>query len=288
VTLLEDLIDSAHPLSLAESAWTLARLAAKNAARLALRKARTPERSHAEYEERWARTLREAEWERCATLEDLLFSTDREPHVALMDAKLVRIPGHLFRRYRHLRILQALGALVPPHAKLIELGCGVGGNLLGLTYHAAPWQLTGLELTRSGVACGRAIAERYRLPIEFDRIDLLDGSDPAFERLKGNAVFTYYCLEQIPHGTESVLRSILRAQPSLVVHIEPSYELLNPWKPLHAATWLYIRSRDYQRSLLATLRRLPVKILQLDLLDYAAGAQHFPMLVAWAPDEAST
>jgi hypothetical protein len=227
--------------------------------------------------------LSEKAWLECETLEDFLFSTKREPHVALMNAKLVRVRGDIYRRYRHRRILETLRRYVPEGSELIELGAGVGGNLFGLAYHQAPWKLTGLELTPSGIACGRAIAAKYKLPIDFDQIDLLDASSPGFSRLAGKPVFTYYCLEQLPHSTGMVLRNILNARPSRVVHIEPCYELLRPWKPLDAVTWLYIRSRDYQRSLLATLKAMNVEMLGIERLDYAASAQHFPMVVAWAP-----
>lgn len=257
--------------------------AARNLARLCLRRIRTPTVSHAEYEARWRRILDDAEWKRCGTLEDFLFNTKRDPHLALVDSALVHTSSTEYRRFRHRKVFDTLARFVPPESELVELGSGMGGNLFGLAHHQAPWKLTGLELSPAGILCGQSIAATYGLPIRFEQIDLLDSGNLAWQRIRGRYVFTYYCLEQLPHHTEAVLANILKAGPRMVIHIEPAYELLKPWKPLDAVTWLYIRSRDYQRSLLSTLRAMPVTIREASLLRYASSAQHFPMVVVWAP-----
>jgi hypothetical protein len=267
--------------------FPLAGLAARNVARLLLRgHRRTPAQSHAEYEARWKGILAAREWERSPTLRQFLFDAPEEV-TALVGGKIVRLPLSEYLMHRHRQIYSNLAPLVGEANTLVEIGAGWGGNLFGLATNNAPWKLIGCDLSESGLTAGRAIAQRFGLPIDFLPIDLLDGEHPSYRLLCGNAVFTHYCLEQLPCHTEAVIENITRAQPRIVIHFEPAYELLNPLRPLHLVTWLYIRSRDYQRCLLRALRSFErqgrIRIIEARLLNYAPAPQHFPMLVAWRP-----
>lgn len=260
----------------------LVRLAARNLARLALGKTRTPEASAEEYGAHWQRLLSEKPWERYATLGEFLVGRYRSG-VALVDGAMTRIDARSYYAYKHGVIRDCLAE----HARdqVVELGCGWGANLFALHEMRAGWQLAGLDYSLAGVRAGREIAAHFHLPITFGEIDLRS-DHAAFSNLQGACVFTHYCLEQVPRDTAAVLARIRASAPHVVLHLEPAYEILG-WTPIDIVTWLYIRSQDYQRTLLAELRRMEsrreAEIIAVRRMGYAPAPQNFPMFIAWRP-----
>ena len=53
----------------------------------------------------------------------------------------------------------------------------------------------------------------------------------SFKELAGGAVFTYFCIEQIPYAVEAVVENIIRAAPARVVNIEPAVDMLRLSQP---------------------------------------------------------
>jgi SAM-dependent methyltransferase len=279
-----------EPLSAPSSAALICRELAASVVGLAMRRRRDRVRVRTEYDKGyWSGVVRDARWQRTATLEEFLNPASDGIRVCKVDNRYVRARTVDYYRFRHERLLSVMREFAGTERELVELGCGYGANLFSLTL-GGPWPtLTGLDVSEAGISAGRQIAERFGLGgrVTFDRLDLTNPDDPAFERLRGRTAFTYYCFEQIPHDTEAVVRNLLRAGVTRVVQIEPLAELLHWNSPKDLINYLYILRSDYQRTLLTTLRRLErerlVRITAVRRLYYAPSIRHDPAVACWEP-----
>jgi hypothetical protein len=116
---------------------------------------------------------------------------------------------------------------------------------------------------------------------------LLKEDDNAHALLRGNTVFTYYCLEQLHRELSVIIENILRARPAVVIHIEPTREILRYSSLLDINSMVYSRAMDYPANLLSTLRSYADKgriaIDSVMRLGYAPALRNYPALVVWRP-----
>jgi SAM-dependent methyltransferase len=237
----------------------------------------------------WTDILRARRWESCRSLDEFLNPAEAGWRVCKIDNRFVRARSSDYYRERNLRLCRLLEERTERGTDLIEVGAGYGANLFALASSPHWRQLIGLELSETGVAAGRAIAQHFKLSdrIRFERADLTNLSETARDTLSGRVAFSYYCFEQIPRDTESAIRNLLAARPRRVVHIEPVAELLRWFAPKDLVNYAHILANDYQRSLLRTLRGFSaqneLRILEVERLYYAPGIRHDPALVAWEP-----
>jgi hypothetical protein len=243
----------------------------------------------------WRSVLETRPWLRCATLRDYVLTadeSDRRLIVAKIDDRLVRVRQRAYYEYR-LRVLQeVLTQYAGDQPALVELGCGAGVNLLSL-YLAGRWaSLRGFDISDNGIQAGREAARHFALDgTSFARLDLTDPDDPSFAHLRGQTVFTYYCLEQLKYSTAAVIENLIRAGVRRAIHIEPTTELLRFWSLMDWVTYAYIRRQDYQDNLLRTLRGFAsqgrIRIVDVKRLYYSPTPRNDPVVVCWEPADTS-
>lgn len=271
--------------ALAGAAWREAALAAR-------RSRRTPARSQAEYEERWASQLASHRWQAAPDLPAAigLSSYGSRQLTALMDFIPCSVPAPAFFAWRAAKIAAIFRAHYPPGTPITEIGCGLGKNLLVLA-HAGYTRLAGLDPTSAAIQAVQEQAAWFGQPWQAGRFDLLDPDPATLGTMAGHVLFTSHVIEQLPGHTRQALDCLLRARPAEVIHIEPCAELLAPAR--HAAdlaSWLHIIASDYQRALLTTLNDLAaqgrLEILEARLLGYSPRLANAPALIRWRPAQA--
>lgn len=250
---------------------------------------RTPRRSVAEYDGRWAAQIRQRRWADATCLEDGVRRSSYGDRVlnALVDFRAVRIPApdyFLWRARKLAEILRAAG--VADDDPVIELGCGVGKNLAALA-HSGFCRLAGTDVSQQAIDGTREHLGHLGVPAELRCADLLD-LVPHRDLVADRVVLTNYVLEQLPGDLEVVLRSLAAARPRQVVHVEPCPDLLpgrRRWEQV-PSTW-HARAHNYQVDLMPTLTRLAdqevLRVLEVRALGFSPYLFHSPTLLRWAP-----
>lgn len=266
--------------------WQLVR----SLARLVVRpRRRTAALVAKEYDKgRWQRLISQQRWRQATSLEAFLVGTDRRKFVAKVDGRVVAIRRDDYARLRLRRLHALFSALAGDTDALVELGCGSGRNLFSLALGGGWNDLRGFDISPNSIAGARAIAAYFGLEhLAFGDIDLKSLDHPNWSEVAGRVVFTCFCIEQIPDKVEQVVENILAAKPRRVIHIEPTTELLRPWKPLDLLNILHIRSKDFQQSLFTVLSRLAaagrVNILAQQRLSFAPTISNDGFVIAWEP-----
>jgi hypothetical protein len=279
------------PASRAELAHAYLTDLARSLGRMVLKhRRRTSDVVDAEYNSgTWGRVLEERSWLRTQSLGDFLVGRSETKLLAKVDGQIVGLPASDYYRYRIGALNELLARQAGAADSLLELGAGFGYNLFSLSLDPRWRKLRGLDISPNGIAAGRQIAGHFQLSdrISFGRIDLTEPDDPGFGDLAGATVFTYFCLEQIPHRIESVIDHILRARPARVINIEPGVHMLRLTQPRDFASRVYIKSMDYQTLLFKLLDMLEtrgtIRVLARERMGFAPTLHNDGQLYAWEP-----
>jgi SAM-dependent methyltransferase len=263
----------------------------RSVARMALRRRRDEKRVAEEYDRGlWERLLSTRRWECAHDAIEFLVGADDGLRLCKIAGCAVRMPERDYYRFRiHalVRLMETWGGGVDT---LVELGCGSGYNLLALAT-AARWRtLLGFDISFNAISAARQIAAHFGLSgLRFDVMDITEPGHPAFHAVSGRTVFTYFCLEQVPHAVPGVIDNLLMARPRRVIHIEPAAEFLDLSRPADWSNYLYVKSVDYQRCLRATLRARAregrVQILEERRLEWAPTLHNDGSIMVWEPAE---
>jgi SAM-dependent methyltransferase len=279
----------AIPLPAWRRSTALAGAVRQEVTRVTRRRRRTPARSHAEYEVRWASQLADHRWQAAAELPAAisLSSYGTRQLTALMNFIPCSVPAPAFFTWRAAKIAAIFRAHYPADTPITEIGCGLGKNLIVLAY-AGYTRLTGLDPTNAAIQAVQEQAAWFRQPWQAGRLDLLNPHPATLGQLAGQVLFTNHVIEQLPGHTRLALECLLRARPAEVIHIEPCAELLAPARSAaDLASWLHIIAADYQRTLLTTLNDLAgrgrLEILEARLLGYSPRLANAPALIRWRP-----
>jgi len=139
---------------------------------------------------------------------------------------------------------------------ICEFGCGTGHNLVHLKKHF-PARLIGLDWAKSSNELVRSLGmEGYNF----------DYFKPKFLMPENSAVLTVASLEQVGKKFKPFVKYLLKSKPSIVVHIEPIPELLDPTVLIDYLSIKYMAKRKYLSGYLDYLRELEkqgrVKIIE--------------------------
>lgn len=286
-----DILGSISPASWPDRAMTYAIDVAKSIFRLIVRRIeRTRDKVNSEYDlQHWQNVLSNKAWLKARDIPDFLVLPNLTDQLRKVDNRILRVNSQKYYEYR----IGALGKLIARHCggtkRIVELGTGYGYNLLSLHHTHPDWILKGLDISPNGIAAGREIAEHFDLSgkISFDRIDLTNASDPNFSQIRDEVVFTYFCIEQIPHEVRKVIENIIAARPKRVINIEPTTELLDLTDPRDLVSLLYIHSVDYQTQLFTTLddleRQGRIRIIARERMPFAPSINNDGFLYCWEP-----
>jgi SAM-dependent methyltransferase len=103
-----------------------------------------------------------------------------------------------------------LHGLDPPdlaHARVLELGCGAGGNLMAMVATAPGLRAVGVDLAHEPVQAGRAAAEAVGLPLELHEADvrsLTDGRLGEFDYVVAHGLYAWVP----PDARDAILATI--------------------------------------------------------------------------------
>jgi len=142
------------------------------------------------------------------------------------------------------------------NAPLVELGAGWGNVLLAVLRRApfigrSAWAG---ELTDSGIALIRLIAETEGIRVTAGRCDLSSTKVVDFPVPAGAIVFTSMAIPYIRHVEPDLFAVIASWQPRAVVHIEPCYEHYSITTLLGMLRRRYVEINDYNRNLVSALK----------------------------------
>jgi hypothetical protein len=257
--------------------------------KLIRRRKRTRSQVQSDYDRgEWSALLEARSWERAATLEDYVHSTDPRLIQAQVEGRLQSIATSEYYRYRTQRLTSLVAEFDLGADRLVEVGCGAGRNLFAAATTRRWKELRGLELSLTGIQVIEQVARHFGLVgVSAGPIDLLDRNSAGFSELRGATAFTFYCLEQLPSHTESVLRRMASAGVRRVIHIEPTLELFSRGSIKDLASIAYIWRQNYLADLVTTAQRLEregiIRIVAIRRLDFSPTLRNTPTLVVWEP-----
>lgn len=236
----------------------------------------------------WARMLAGRSWELAPDLHAFLTRRNDAEIVAQVDGRVQRIRSVDYYCYR----LDALADLVRENlgtqSIVVELGCGFGYNLFALSLAFPERAFRGFDLSPNAVEAARRIAAHFGLSdrMRFDVLDLTNARAAGFADLKGNDVLTYMCLEQIPYDIRRVVENILSGRPRRVLHIEPTNEMVEWSRPLDWASYVYLKSVDYQTNLFRVLKDMSaagqLKLEQVGRVGFSPTLHNQSFFARWS------
>lgn len=142
---------------------------------------------------------------------------------------------------------------------IYEFGCGTGHNLKRIQHINPKARLHGFDWTKSS---NKIVA---KLGFDSKNFDFFE-PDFSIGLQENSAVYTVAALEQVGTRYEQFLKYLLRNKPSVVVHIEPIPELLDPNNLSDFLSIKYMEKRKYLSGYLDTLKLLEqngkIKILE--------------------------
>jgi len=140
---------------------------------------------------------------------------------------------------------------------ICEFGCGTGHNLHRIKKISPDVRAIGLDWAKSS----QKILAQYAM--EGYNFDFFN---PHFNMPKGSGVITVAALEQTGRQYKRFVSFLLKKKPSVVVHIEPIPELLDPTKLIDYLSIKYMEKRRYLSGYLTYLQGLEkqgsIKILE--------------------------
>jgi SAM-dependent methyltransferase len=165
---------------------------------------------------------------------------------------------------------------------VLEVGSGRGVNLALLALSRPSLDLTGIELTETGVARSRELAARpptellelvgastptaeQRAALGRLRFEQADATALPFDDESFDLVFTYLVLEQIPNSYPQVVREAARVSRRWCAFVEPFADANGPFgrAQLHALDYFRARTSEFREYGLQPVHfttRLPQKV----------------------------
>jgi len=238
----------------------------------------------------WFKLRQSRSWEKYQQIDDFLAGSDITMRYAKVDGRISAIRSNDYYRYRIGALQAAISSLSRDSGgQLVELGSGFGFNLFSLSLDPSWNHLEGYDISQNGLEAATAIARHFNIDsrMQFLPLDLTKADDPNYSRIGNKVVFTCFCIEQVPYEVEPVIRNILAQGPRRVIHIESSTERLSLYRLSDLANWLYVRSVDYQTSLIPVLEKLErngeIRIVASRRLEWAPTIHNDGFMIAWEP-----
>jgi hypothetical protein len=237
----------------------------------------------------WQRLRVDRPWLRASDVADFLIGSDRRSRIAKADGRVVEIATDDYYRVRLQALEQVIAAQAGEVDELVELGCGFGYNLFSLGLANRWRRFAGFDISDNGIAAAREIAAHFGLAqsMSFGLLDLTAREHPNFPKIAGKTVFTCFCIEQVPHAVEAVILNIAAHRPKRVIHIEPTTEFLELWRPMDLLNFAYVKSVDYQTYLFTVLQAMAargeIRILDRRRMDWAPTIHNDGFMITWEP-----
>lgn len=161
---------------------------------------------------------------------------------------------------------------------ICEFGCGTGHNLIRIKKVMPDTRMIGLDWTESS----QKIVQKF--DVEGYNFDFFN---PHFQMPKDSGVLTVAALEQTGRKYKRFVSFLLKKKPSIVVHIEPIPELLNPNNLIDYLSIKYMEKRKYLSGYLDYLRELEkqkkIKIIEARRSGIGSFLIDGYSIIVWTP-----
>lgn len=175
------------------------------------------------------------------------------------------------------------------YGHLVELGAGYGSVILKLAdlEEFKDMGFTACEFTDSGVECMKLIASTLNSAIEIGYCDLSDLTLKQYNIPEDAVFMTCWTMACLKGFSRSTLNEIISHNPSVVIHIEPTFEHWSNNSLLEMLWKRYTQLNDYNQTYLSDLQNYEseglIKIVE-QKKNIFGGNPLFPFsIVKWIP-----
>jgi hypothetical protein len=240
--------------------------------------------------EKWGVLLEKYKQNPGSRLEDVdrWAAGDAENTIASVDQHIVEMsPEESHEAY----IAFIENALVPrlPATALVELGCGYGSAILGLS-RKAPFQdmqYFAADFTSTGPELAALIAKGEGIQLRTGNANLKSNPVTDLDIPEGALVFTAYAAQYVEPLTDDFIHGLIALRPGAVVHIEPVYEHCDPSTLLGLLRQRYIEVNGYNRNLSTILhhheQQGSLEIIQESRPGFGPNPLLAASVIAWKP-----
>lgn len=171
---------------------------------------------------------------------------------------------------------------------VVEFGCGTGLSLVMLSEIFPDMRLEGCDWARPSQEILSIAAAELKRDIKGVRFNMLslEGRD-AVTIDPDTAVITMHALEQLGTGYGPMLAYLREQRPALCLHLEPIFELYDPYDPFDRLAIDYHRKRNYLDGYLTAVRALAddggAEILEQRRLGFGSAFHEGYSLLVWRP-----
>ncbi len=150
-------------------------------------------------------------------------------------------------------------------SSVVELGCGIGINVLSIYHHSAPAVLRGGDICSNAVELGNRMAQKHSIPATFSIFDYesKESLRQMTDGLDNYILITVHSIEQIQVEESKIIENIcsLPNPPKAVVHFEPIAWTVNENSGVSVNMMdkfcqRYAELNKYNMDLFTTLERL--------------------------------
>ena len=176
-----------------------------------------------------------------------------------------------------------------PASALVELGCGYGSVILGLSRKAAFQDIPyfAADFTSTGPELAGLIAKEEGITLMTGSADLRKNPVTNLDIPEGSLIYTAYAAQYVELLTEDFVNGLVALKPSVVVHIEPVYEHCDVSTLLGLLRQRYIEANGYNRNLSTILhhheRLGSLEIIQESVPGFGPNPLLAASVIAWKP-----
>ena len=167
-----------------------------------------------------------------------------------------------------------------------DIGCGSSYNLVELCSRFPEKKIHGFDFVQSSVDIVNELAKKYDFNTKGQLFNIIE---PNFDiNLDENSlVFTSGVIEQVASKFDKFIDFLLKKKPSLVINIEPTYEVYNQNQLFDYLAARFHQKRGYTKGYLPKLRELEsenkIKILKTKRLNFGSLFMEGFTYIIWKP-----